>query len=542
MATQKLTEYERRRLENIQRNDQMMAALQLHSKASLLSASSKRQKVENKAKACAVKAYRKAKDEAPVVIRRSLRPRGMPPDSEGLEGDFGDAAPRAPESNPKFSPRDLGSFSMGDAYEGLGSRDGFVRAMRRLSKKPGMWGSVEEGSGGVKGCKDEILRDSVAGMSAHPVGLGRGDIKTEDSLGCRLEREGIKTEDSSEFISALKMEDSLGYGIKRAGIVDSLEFIGSLTLEEDNVARVVPGRVMAVKFFPTTELRIVAVGNKYGNVGFWNMDPEKEEGDGIYLYHPHSSPIGGISMQPFDIAKIFTCCYDGFVRMMDVEKEIFDLVHASDDAIFSLSQRPNDGNCLYFGEGRGGLSIWDLRVGKSTSLWALHEDRINTIDFKPQDCFVFATSSSEGTACIWDLRRMDAKNPKSLKVIEHGRAVHSAYFSPSGSCLATTSFDDTVCIASGDNFEKTSHVFHNNQTGRWISSFRAIWGWDDSYIFIGNTKRAVDVISPTQRKIVKSLQSPCMSAIPCRFDAHPLEVGVLAGATGGGQVYTWTSP
>lgn len=124
--------------------------------------------------------------------------------------------------------------------------------------------------------------------------------------------------------------------------------------------------------------------------------------------------------------------------MMDVEKERFDLVQASDHAIFSLSQQPHDGSCLYFGEGRGGLNIWDLRVGKSTALWALHEDRINTIDFKPQDFFVFATSSTDGTACIWDLRRMGAKNPKSLKVIKHERAVHSAYFSPSGSCLATT--------------------------------------------------------------------------------------------------------
>ncbi|KAK3435696.1 hypothetical protein EUGRSUZ_C00403 [Eucalyptus grandis] len=422
----------------------------------------------------------------------------MPPDSAGLEGDFDDAAaPGALESKPEFSPRKLGPFSMGDAYDGSSSGDAFVRAVRRVSKKPEMAGSAGEERGGVEGCEDEILRDSVAGVN-------------ERSMGCG----DIKTEDSSEFVS-------------------------SLTLEEENVARVVPGRTMVVKFFPTTEMRMVAVGNKYGNVGFWNMNPKEEEGDGIYLYRPHSGPIGGISIQPHNIGKILTCCYNGFVRMMDVEKEIFDLVHASDDAIFSLSQRPNDGSCLYFGEGRGGLNIWDLRVGKSTAFWALHEDRINTIDFKSQDCFVFATSSSEGTARIWDLRRMGSK---SLKVIEHERAVHSAYFSPSGSCLATTSFDNTICIASGDNFEKTSHISHNNQTSRWISSFRAIWGWDDSYIFIGNTKRAVDVVSATQRKTVMSLQSPYMSAIPCRFDAHPLEVGVLAGATGGGQVYTWTSP
>lgn len=37
MAPQKLNDYERKRLENIRRNDEMMAALKLHSKATQLS-------------------------------------------------------------------------------------------------------------------------------------------------------------------------------------------------------------------------------------------------------------------------------------------------------------------------------------------------------------------------------------------------------------------------------------------------------------------------------------------------------------------------
>lgn len=74
-----------------------------------------------------------------------------------------------------------------------------------------------------------------------------------------------------------------------------------------------------------------------------------------------------------------------------------------------------------------------------------------------------------------------------------------------------------------------------------ISRTRGIWGWDDSSIFIGNMKRGVDVISPSQRRTILTLQSPDMSAIPCRFDAHPCKVGMLAGATSGGQVYVWTS-
>jgi len=53
--------------------------------------------------------------------------------------------------------------------------------------------------------------------------------------------------------------------------------------------------------------------------------------------------------------------------------------------------------------------------------------------------------------------------------------------------------------------------------------------------------RGVDVVSAVQRKIVMTLESPHMSAIPCRFDINCYEVGMLVGATSGGQLYVWTS-
>lgn len=52
--------------------------------------------------------------------------------------------------------------------------------------------------------------------------------------------------------------------------------------------------------------------------------------------------------------------------------------------------------------------------------------------------------------------------------------------------------------------------------------------------------RGVDVVSAVERKTAMTLKSPHMSAIPCRFDTHTYEVGMLVGATSGGQVYVWT--
>lgn len=77
-----------------------------------------------------------------------------------------------------------------------------------------------------------------------------------------------------------------------------------------------------------------------------------------------------------------------------------------------------------------GCSDWEVQ-------WKL---TINTISFNPQNPNIMATSSTDGTACIWDLRSTRSRKPKTLKTVSHGRAVNSAYFSPSGTSLATTRY------------------------------------------------------------------------------------------------------
>ncbi|KAL2338484.1 hypothetical protein Fmac_012930 [Flemingia macrophylla] len=462
MAPQKITEYERKRLENIRRNDEMMAALKLHSKATQLS-NFKRQRVGTKSYVAKVK----PKPETPIVIRRSLRTRGIPPDSKGLEGDTVDSVATPVETEP--SVVNSGPLSMADARESTHSDAAFVQSLMGLAQE------------------------------AQKLGIGKG-------------------------ASLLNNDSPSPLGLE------------SLYLDPENIARLVPGRITSVRFFPSATVKVVAAGSKFGNVGFWSVGESE-----VHLYRPHRAPISGILVQPHCYSKIYTSCYDGILRLMDVEKEIFDLVFESDESIYILSQPPNEANCLYFGEGSGGLTIWDNRIGKRSSHWVLHESRINTIDFKSENPHIVATSSSDGTACIWDLRYTDADKLTALRTFTHKRSVQSAYFSPSGCSLATTSLDNTIRIYNGVNLEDEAVIHHNNLTGRWLSTFRAKWGWDDTYLFVGNMKRGVDVVSAVERKTVMTLESPHMSAIPCRFDTHSYEVGMLVGATSGGQVYVWTS-
>lgn len=135
--------------------------------------------------------------------------------------------------------------------------------------------------------------------------------------------------------------------------------------------------------------------------------------------------------------QIYSCSYDGEICLMDVEKETFDMVQRCDYPIISLCQAPNNPSWLYFGEGNGELKLFDERMGKVTTTWNVHEKRINSIDCHPENTNMFATSSTDRTACLWDLRHMK-KDPESLKVFEHSKTVQSAYFSPSGGMVATT--------------------------------------------------------------------------------------------------------
>ncbi|CAN8233524.1 unnamed protein product [Cochlearia groenlandica] len=480
------TEYERKRLENIRRNDEMLAALNVKTKASLLSAAAATKRPLDESKSFKKKTKKKPnKPETPIVTRKSLRTRGLNPDSTGLPDDFSDNPKRMayPQNASSPSPRNLSA-----------------RVLAPLSFVKSYYGD-----GSYKPFVDTFV----------------------DCYGDNVKKEAF---DSDLPVKPEKIEFEGGFDV------------GSLSLEQCNVARVVPGRIFVVKFLPCKDVKLVAAGDKLGNVGFWNLDCGSEGDDGIYLFHPHSSPVSSIVFQQNSFSKVISSSYDGLIRLMDVEKTVFDLVYSSDEAIFSFSQRPNDEQSLYFGEGYGMFNVYDLRAGKSLFNWELHENRINSIDFNPRNPHVMATSSTDGTACLWDLRSMGANKPKTLRTVNHSRAVHSAYFSPSGLSLATTSIDNHIGILSGANFEDNSMIYHDNTTNRWISSFRGVWGWDDSYIYVGNrSNKGIDVISTKAKRTVMELHNPLMKAIPCRIHCHPLNVGMLAGSTAGGQVYVWTT-
>ncbi|KAM0831793.1 hypothetical protein ACQ4PT_065301 [Festuca glaucescens] len=247
---------------------------------------------------------------------------------------------------------------------------------------------------------------------------------------------------SSSLASSILDAVSLSPGAAKVR-ADDFDAGKELVLTPANVRRVVPDRILGVRVLPLVDRTVVVAGNKLGNIGFWDADgmveDEGDDGaDGLFEYLPHRGPVPAIVAHPGVPHKIYSCSYEGEICLMDLEKENFNMIHLCDYPVYSLCQAPDNASCLYFGDGNGELKLFDERMGKVSATWDSHDNSINSIDFHPEKKHMLATSSTDRTARIWDLRRLKKKKDDCLKVLKHSRSVQSAYFSPSGHMLATT--------------------------------------------------------------------------------------------------------
>ncbi|GJW02883.1 WD repeat-containing protein 76 [Tanacetum coccineum] len=80
--------------------------------------------------------------------------------------------------------------------------------------------------------------------------------------------------------------------------------LDSMMLAPKNIANALPYLIRSIKFFPSTDMRMVVVGNQLGTIGFWNVDSKKEDGDGIYTYHTNLGLVSAILIQPFSANKV----------------------------------------------------------------------------------------------------------------------------------------------------------------------------------------------------------------------------------------------
>ena len=80
-------------------------------------------------------------------------------------------------------------------------------------------------------------------------------------------------------------------------------------------------------------------------------------------------------------------------------------------------------------------------------------------------------------------------------------------------------------------------IKHDNQTGRWVLPFRAIFGPAGSgWVAVGSMKRGVDFFCAKTGACLHVCTSDFQTAIPARLCVGH---GIVAAATSSGRVHLW---
>ncbi|KAG1555934.1 hypothetical protein G6F49_006720 [Rhizopus delemar] len=308
-------------------------------------------------------------------------------------------------------------------------------------------------------------------------------------------------------------------------------------IEQDYKSRIVESldeedQERFLKFHPSNTKLLGCAIDVEGNLGFWDIDGQDEEGDPVvYNYRPHTRTATDIKIDPQDHSKLYTCSYDGLVKTFDMNKAKFETLNMGSEQypITSLDIQ-QDGHLIWFSTSDGEIGFVDKRKGGEPIIFQSREKKVSCIHLNPVYQELLAAGSNDRTVTIWDTRRLK-RNKKPLQSFEHGYSVTSCYWSPKGDALATSSYDDYIRIFQLDkrkDIKLKSTIPHNNHTGRWVTNFRARWntnrchGLEHQHLAIGNMNQTVDIYSGESGKEMTQLyDQDHITAIPSVAQFHP---------------------
>lgn len=288
------------------------------------------------------------------------------------------------------------------------------------------------------------------------------------------------------------------------------ERMSGLQLWEDfepNEIKITPERIYSMGMHPTTEKPLVFAGDKLGNLGICDAsqkvvevkqeDDEDADNEGptITTLKPHTRTIHTFQFSPHDSNALYSASYDSTVRKLDLAKGVAVEVYAPADAneeapLSGLEISKDSPHMLYFSTLDGHFGMYDMRTPSEKAagleIFQLSEKKIGGFSLHPQQPHLVATASLDRTLKIWDLRKINGKGDWRLPALvgehESRLSVSHAAWNSAGQ-VATASYDDTIKIHdfsnSGDWKTGTSLtdaemkpsvvVPHNNQTGRWVT-------------------------------------------------------------------------
>ncbi|XP_043841563.1 WD repeat-containing protein 76 isoform X4 [Dromiciops gliroides] len=271
--------------------------------------------------------------------------------------------------------------------------------------------------------------------------------------------------------------------------------LSGMVISEANICKVTKTRVCSMAIHPSETRTLVAAGDRVGQVGLWDLVYRNEERDFSY----------------------------------------FDFL--ADDA-----------STLIVGHWDAGVAIVDRRTSGSSyeQFFNSSMSLIRTLQVHPVNRHYFIAAGGRDVH-IYDLRYFKSKGIKPLiSFTEHLKTLASAYFSPvTGNRVVTTCADDnlrvfdTSCMSS--KIPLLTRVRHNNNTGRWLTRFRAVWDPKQEDCFIVGSMarpRSIDVFHESGELVHSFIDEECLASVCSISVMHPTQ-NILAGGNSSGRIHVF---
>ena len=341
-------------------------------------------------------------------------------------------------------------------------------------------------------------------------------------------------------------------------------YLSKLTVAQEDCAKVVEARIVSTMFHPSSQKLICFAGDKSGCLGIWDVNFGKSQGtnfdhslaneEGVYKYLPHKANVSSIHCWENSSNRVYTTSYDGTVRVLDVNNEQFELIYELPDEDIDLMISDacflRDGNTSLLGLSNGETCMIDTRSDKKNNLiWkkSLQDSKINSIQQSPIDENILLTAGSgkAGEIRMYDLRLLGKPKYNSLVSLnKHSRSINAAYFSGDGNHIVSVSQDDYIFLwynymESNPSIHK---LRHNNQTGRWLSTFKPAFDPKDLNTFIIGSMdqpRRLEVFQVNTKthsldKLI-DLKGEYLASVQSRNCFHP-HLPVIAGGNSSGRI------
>lgn len=321
--------------------------------------------------------------------------------------------------------------------------------------------------------------------------------------------------------------------------------LSTMKMTEDRVAKVVKDRVFCAAIHPCSSTVLMAAGDKFGRLGLWSLDGDWGD-DGVLLFEPHSRPITCMAFSPAKPTDLLSTSYDGSMRLMDVEKAVFDEVYDNEDGLKTFDFLSPDGMSLLVGSWHSDISVVDRRTPGNSheSLHSLDTKVVRCVSVHPMKRHYFAVAESQ-VVNIYDARFL--KKSKSTAVCQlkgHSKSISSAYFSPdSGNRILTTCMDNHIRIydtSESTNAPLLKSIGHDMRTGRWLTKLAAVWDPKQEDCFaVGSLcrQRCVQVYHESG-KLLHTFRDENLTTVQSVVAFHPTR-NVLMGANSSGRLHVF---